>query len=109
MGVNKGTLLGCMGVAIAPVAIFGLILLWMDTSIVHDPHRQVRTAYFEYGNGERDYLTKLPWGTWVGHVGGDGSLQIECTDGNRPVGTYVTGFMATEATVNQKCEVEYAL
>ena len=103
---GKNAALGCLILASIFSALSILLYTWMNTTLVYDPGDEVRIAYFEYGERNRQVLSRLPWGTWIGWANGDGALQIECYEGSRPVGSYV-GVWGIEATVKKDCQVEY--
>lgn len=85
-------------------ALFASAWFVMNYTILYDPDDVVADARLVWTGGSAP-MTRLPWGSYVVYVDGDAGVRVTCRDGTIAEGGYVTGLMADDYTVTERCEV----
>ena len=96
--------IGQLSVAALFLGLPLLILQWMNTAFVHDPHGVVETAYLDGPPQKR--MTHVGLGWYVASIDGDSSFLVECSNGNTMRYGYVTGHMGDTFTVPEGCQFD---
>ncbi|WP_271077571.1 hypothetical protein [Aurantiacibacter sp. MUD61] len=82
-----------------------LILEWMNTALVHDPHNIVEAAYLDSSVG-REPMQYIGFGWYYASIEGDSGFLVNCEGGRSFQGGYVTGHMGDTISVTSDCQYE---
>ena len=84
-----------------------LTAAWMDAALVHDPHGIVEKAFIEESFRHKPMrYVGVDW--HYASVEGDGTIVVECRDGETLRGGYVTNHGGETITVAPDCTLQPA-